>query len=173
MFLLIRRHTFQSWGQSGLTILGLGLGVSVFISIHLAVGACLSSFKSTAQAVSGRTQWQIVQEGRGWDERLFPALKTHAAVQAAAPVVEMLKTWKSPHSQATNPAGWRSAIPRQDLILWVTPVLADQELMTLKSTRVIYWEGLVTVKGTRAGQPVTGQGYVELTGYDPRFAPRL
>lgn len=87
--------------------------------------------------------------------------------------IQVLKTWKSPRSQATYPAGWRIAIPRQDLILRVTPVLADQELLTLKSTRVIYWEGLVTVEGTHAGRPVTGQGYVELTGYDPRFAPRL
>ncbi len=86
---MIRRHYFQAWGQSLLTILGLGLGVSVFISIHLAVGACLSSFKSTVQAVSGLAQWQIIQEGRGLDERLFPAIKAHPAVQAAAPVVEL------------------------------------------------------------------------------------
>ena len=86
---MIRRHYFQAWGQSLLTILGLGLGVSVFISIHLAVGACLSSFKSTVQAVSGLAQWQIIQEGRGLDERLFPAVKAHPAVQAAAPVVEL------------------------------------------------------------------------------------
>jgi putative ABC transport system permease protein len=86
---LIRRHYSQAWGQSGLTILGLGLGVSVFISIHLAVGACLSSFKSTVQAVSGLAQWQIIQEGRGLEEGLFPVIKTHPAVQAAAPVVEL------------------------------------------------------------------------------------
>jgi predicted secreted hydrolase len=87
--------------------------------------------------------------------------------------IGVLKTWKSPRSQATYPAGWRIVVPREELILKVTPVLADQELVTLKSTRVIYWEGLVTVEGTRAGQPVTGRGYVELTGYDARFVPRL
>ena len=86
---MIRRHYSQAWGQAGLTILGLGLGVSVFISIHLAVGACLSSFKSTVQAVSGLAQWQIIQEGRGLEEGLFPVIKTHPAVQAAAPVVEL------------------------------------------------------------------------------------
>jgi predicted secreted hydrolase len=30
---------------------------------------------------------------------------------------------------------------------------------------VLYWEGAVRIQGTRAGQPVTGRGYVELTGY--------
>jgi predicted secreted hydrolase len=34
---------------------------------------------------------------------------------------------------------------------------------------VVYWEGSVSIEGTRAGRPVTGQGYVELTGYDKTF----
>lgn len=33
------------------------------------------------------------------------------------------------------------------------------------STGVTYWEGLVRVRGTRDGRPVTGLGYLELTGY--------
>jgi predicted secreted hydrolase len=87
--------------------------------------------------------------------------------------IEVLRTWKSPHSQATYPAGWQIAIPRQQVILRVTPVVADQELMTMKSTRVTYWEGLVTAEGTCRGQSVKGRGYVEMTGYDLRFVPRL
>jgi predicted secreted hydrolase len=87
--------------------------------------------------------------------------------------IEVLRTWKSPRSQATYPAGWQINSPRQKLFLRITPVLADQELMTMKSTRVTYWEGLVTAEGTYQGQSVKGQGYVEMTGYDLRFAPRL
>jgi predicted secreted hydrolase len=85
--------------------------------------------------------------------------------------IEVLRTWKSPRSQATYPAGWQIVLPRQHLILRLTPAVADQELMTLKSTRVTYWEGLVTAEGTYRGQPVKGEGYVEMTGYDPRFVP--
>jgi predicted secreted hydrolase len=87
--------------------------------------------------------------------------------------IEVLSTWKSPRSQATYPAGWLIAIPRQNLTLRLTPVLADQELITMKSTRVTYWEGLVAAEGIYRGQRVKGQGYVELTGYDLRFTPRL
>jgi predicted secreted hydrolase len=29
----------------------------------------------------------------------------------------------------------------------------------------VYWEGAVAVEGAYAGAPVTGRGYVELTGY--------
>ena len=28
-----------------------------------------------------------------------------------------------------------------------------------------YWEGAVRISGTRAGAAISGQGYVELTGY--------
>ena len=52
-------------------------------------------------------------------------------------------------------------MPSADLRLTVTPYLADQEMQT----SLPYWEGAARVSGTRAGQPITGNGYVELTGY--------
>jgi predicted secreted hydrolase len=55
----------------------------------------------------------------------------------------------------------------------VTPSFPDQELDTRRSTQVIYWEGSVHVRGTYAGQPVAGHGYVELTGYAGRFNKRI
>jgi predicted secreted hydrolase len=30
---------------------------------------------------------------------------------------------------------------------------------------VRYWEGAVVAQGSRDGEPVTGRGYLELTGY--------
>jgi predicted secreted hydrolase len=52
-------------------------------------------------------------------------------------------------------------VPGKGLELEVAPVMADQELFTT----VRYWEGAVDVEGERDGAPVTGRGYVELTGY--------
>lgn len=83
--------------------------------------------------------------------------------------VTVKKTWKSPHSKAVYPAGWRLQIFPGALDLTIMPNLADQEMCTNASTGVIYWEGSVSIEGTRAGQPVVGQGYVELTGYDKAF----
>jgi len=83
--------------------------------------------------------------------------------------VTVLNTWKSPHSKAVYPAGWRLQIFPSLVDLTITPNLADQEMHTFGSTGVIYWEGSVSIEGTRAGQPVVGQGYVELTGYDKAF----
>ena len=33
---------------------------------------------------------------------------------------------------------------------------------------VVYWEGVIRLKGQRAGKPVHGVGYMELTGYQGR-----
>jgi len=59
------------------------------------------------------------------------------------------------------PASWTLEIPSVGIRLEILPVLEDQEL----DTTVRYWEGAVDVKGARAGEPLSGRGYVELTGY--------
>jgi predicted secreted hydrolase len=83
--------------------------------------------------------------------------------------IESTGTWTSPESKATYPSRWRLRFPSLDLVLDVTPLLADQELRTSRSTKVSYWEGAVAVTGTKQGRPVKGQGYVELTGYAERL----
>jgi predicted secreted hydrolase len=84
-----------------------------------------------------------------------------------------LDTWTSPTSNATYPSRWQISIPSLELSLKLTPLLADQELRTSHSTRVTYWEGTVAVEGTERGQPIKGQGYVELTGYAERIEKKL
>lgn len=84
-----------------------------------------------------------------------------------------LDTWTSPTSKATYPHRWQVSIPSLELSLKLTPLLADQELRTTRSTRVTYWEGAVAVEGTERGQPIKGQGYVELTGYAERIKQKL
>lgn len=83
--------------------------------------------------------------------------------------IESTATWASPESKATYPSRWRLTFPSLGLVLDVTPLLADQELRTSRSTKVSYWEGAVAVTGTKQGKPVKGQGYVELTGYVERL----
>lgn len=76
--------------------------------------------------------------------------------------------WVSPHNRAQYPAKWTVEIPSVPLEVTITPVLPDQELRTENSSRVTYWEGAVDVRGHYQNAPVTGTGYVELTGYaDP------
>lgn len=70
-------------------------------------------------------------------------------------------TWRSPHTGAVYPARWTVTVPSLDIRLEVEPYLADQELNVSYS----YWEGAVHFTGERAGRPVSGDGYAELTGY--------
>jgi len=84
-----------------------------------------------------------------------------------------LDTWTSPTSKATYPSRWQVSIPSLGLSLNLTPLLADQELRTTRSTQVTYWEGAVAVEGTERGQAIKGQGYVELTGYAERIEKKL
>jgi predicted secreted hydrolase len=75
--------------------------------------------------------------------------------------IEVEDTWRSPVSGATYPSGWTVRVPSADLALAVEPAIADQEL----NVTYAYWEGAVRIEGERAGGPVTGAGYVEMTGY--------
>ena len=75
--------------------------------------------------------------------------------------IQVEDTWRSPHTGATYPARWTVVVPVVDLVLAIEPHLADQEL----TLSYAYWEGAVRVEGERAGQAVSGNGYVEMTGY--------
>ncbi len=75
--------------------------------------------------------------------------------------LEVTRRWTSPETGATYPAGWRLALQAERLELEIEPWVEAQELRT----SFVYWEGAVRVTGRRDGQPLRGQGYVELTGY--------
>lgn len=87
--------------------------------------------------------------------------------------LEPLSDWTSPNSKARYPQKWLLAIPSSGLSLELTPLMAEQELITSRSTQVTYWEGTIGVSGIAGGKVVKGQGYMELTGYAERFSKRL
>lgn len=84
--------------------------------------------------------------------------------------VDILDSWKSPHSKAVYPARWRLIIFPLSMELTITPNLSDQEMQTQASTGVTYWEGSVSLNGSAGRQPLKGIGYVELTGYLAAFS---
>jgi predicted secreted hydrolase len=80
---------------------------------------------------------------------------------------EPTASWTSPATGITYPSGWQLSVPRLDLRLSLSPSLPAQELDTRLTTGVVYWEGQTRIAGSRAGSPVAGLGYTELTGYQP------
>lgn len=82
-------------------------------------------------------------------------------------------SWTSPRSGVAYPSGWVLEVPGEALELTVTPLLADQEQETPRTTGVTYWEGLCRFEGQLAGEAVGGDGYVELVGYADSLGERL
>ena len=73
-----------------------------------------------------------------------------------------LENWHSKATGANYPTHWRVQIPSRKLDLDISTPLQNQEL-ALPS--LSYWEGLIHVTGASATVPITGHGYLELTGY--------
>jgi predicted secreted hydrolase len=79
-----------------------------------------------------------------------------------------LSTWTSPHTGGVYPSRWDVTITGGSggqLSLSLVPQLLDQELVTPESTGNAYWEGAVRINGSLGSSPISGLGYVELTGY--------
>lgn len=76
-------------------------------------------------------------------------------------IFEARDYWTSPASGARYPVGWSLRVPSANLDLEVRPLIPNQEM----NLSVRYWEGAVAATGTRDGDPITGRGYLELTGY--------
>lgn len=83
--------------------------------------------------------------------------------------VTSLGTWHSEKSGGTYPMRWYVIVPGEKLELTLTPPVQEQELNTAAPTGITYWEGTVNIEGTVHGKAVTGQGYVEMTGYCEKF----
>jgi predicted secreted hydrolase len=75
------------------------------------------------------------------------------------------RTWSSSSSGGRYPVEWTLDLPREKLTLKTRAVLDGQELQTRGSTGVTYWEGAIDLTGEDNGKPVSGRGYLEMTGY--------
>lgn len=121
------------------------------------------------------------------DVALVDAAGNHYRLPPEAMELEVLERWQSPDGAATYPVAWRlrlsgspdtgssslqAKLPLElrsklPLEVEVRALIPHQELRLA----VRYWEGAVEVEGTAGGgAPVTGRGYVELTGYAARVA---
>jgi putative ABC transport system permease protein len=86
---IILRHLRAEWGKLLLSVVGVAIGVAVFVAIRLANTTAFGAFSSSLDAVAGRANLQAVSaDGRGFDESLIATLRETAAVEAATPVIE-------------------------------------------------------------------------------------
>ncbi len=76
-------------------------------------------------------------------------------------------SWTSTETGIEYPMGWQVGVASMGLELELTPYLEQAESAS-GILGVSYWEGAVSVEGRRDSEPVSGWGFVELVGYDPR-----
>lgn len=76
--------------------------------------------------------------------------------------------WKSPETGAVYPISWKIQIPQLAISLEAKTLLPSQELTSQSKLAPSYWEGAIELTGSHNSQPISGVGYLELTGYDSR-----
>lgn len=74
--------------------------------------------------------------------------------------------WTSPATRAAYPLGWKISVPKLSIMLECTTSLPSQELTSSRGFAPTYWEGSVLLAGSKGGSPISGVGYLEMTGYD-------
>jgi geranylgeranyl pyrophosphate synthase/predicted secreted hydrolase len=119
-----------------------GVDVSVYIISRRGTGEVLDN-------------WTIVS-GRAGERRTFSNAR-----------LSSVETWQSPRSYVEYPTRFRLEVEQAGLALAIDAVFPDQEVLTVISDPG-FWEGRVDVRGSFAGEPVTGRGWVECKGF--RFA---
>jgi len=76
--------------------------------------------------------------------------------------IEVLDSWLSPHTGSEYPSEWRMNIPKAGLILDLATLFDDQEM----AVSVQYYEGTLSVSGRMNGEQLSGNGFIEMTGYE-------
>jgi putative ABC transport system permease protein len=82
------RHLRDAKGRGLLCLLGVALGVAVFVGIKTAASSATASFQDTVTALAGAADLQVVGQGMGFPEELFRVVTGIRGVRAATPVIE-------------------------------------------------------------------------------------
>jgi len=92
----ILRRVLHEPLRSGVTTLGIALGVAVVVAIQLTNASSLAGFQTALNTVSGRTSLEIVGTGAGIDELRLTALGWLREYGEVAPVIEGNLVYRQP-----------------------------------------------------------------------------
>ena len=85
--LVIAAYLFQRPVRTGLTLLGVALGVAASVAVRTANVDVLQSFERTVQTVAGPTTLEITGGELGFDETVITTVRGVSGVQSANPVI--------------------------------------------------------------------------------------
>jgi predicted secreted hydrolase len=75
------------------------------------------------------------------------------------------ETYTSPETHGSYPVAWQVTVPALKLDVQMRTPLKPQEIVSKMTAGLSYWEGAITISGTKSGRPAAGVGYLEMTGY--------
>jgi predicted secreted hydrolase len=119
----------------------------------------------------------MITESRGIDGKIADTYGTYMSPDGAVKHLQsdidgidlvINGEWTSPATGATYPSGWTLAIESLAIDFILIPAANDQEVQGGLPAASTYWEGKAWVSGNQNGVPISGDAYVELSGYvDP------
>ncbi|GJL53542.1 MAG: permease [Nitrospirales bacterium] len=89
ILLLVHEHLRARPVRTGLTILGVAIGVSAWLAIRLVNGEVFRSFEASVQTVVGEASIQISGQDGEFNERLLRRIRAHPALLSAHPVLKV------------------------------------------------------------------------------------
>ncbi len=90
------RHLQHHKGRTLLSIVGIALGVGVFVSVQTAIYTAIESFNTSVDHVSGKANLQVTSFGRGFSEEIYLKVKKVPGVKAATPVIQDVSKIEDP-----------------------------------------------------------------------------
>ena len=92
MLRLFLTHSLRYFARhpalTGLNVVGIALGVTVFLSVQIINHSALESFRASVDIVAGKADLEIVGDGLRFDEHAYPIVANDPDVAAATPTVE-------------------------------------------------------------------------------------
>jgi putative ABC transport system permease protein len=90
------RHLRYHKGRTFLSMVGIALGVAVFVSVQLAIHTAIESFNASVDHVTGKANLQITSFGRGFSEEVYLKVKKIPGIKAATPVIQYVSKIDEP-----------------------------------------------------------------------------
>lgn len=92
MLRLFLTHSLRYFARhpalTALNIVGIALGVTVFLSIQIVNHSALQSFRASVDIVAGKADLEVVGDGLRFDETVFPIVEANPDILAATPSVD-------------------------------------------------------------------------------------
>ncbi|HEY0341626.1 MAG TPA: ABC transporter permease, partial [Steroidobacteraceae bacterium] len=92
MFRLFLVHSLRYFARhpvlTALNIVGIVLGVTVFLSVQIINHSALESFRASVDIVASKADLEVVGDGLRFDERSYPIVANDPDILAATPTVE-------------------------------------------------------------------------------------